>query len=86
MIKAVKEIDETGLSDRLRKLWLRALAAVETGEQRYALSLCHAVLKSESGFLRGRILARRCAIRAHDSSVEKSEFFKQSGNFFRQRP
>jgi len=47
-VKTEKELNETQ-----RALWLKALAAMELRNFRYAISLLHGILKQEPQFLTG---------------------------------
>ncbi len=57
-------ISDKDLTDDLRALWLRALSAVELRNYGYAVSLIHAVLKKQPGFLDGRRILRKAEIAA----------------------
>src|ERR1700710_1584392 len=53
---------ERDLSEQLRALWLKAVAAIELRNFDYAISLLQGILKQEPQFLMGRQLLRRAAI------------------------
>ena len=67
---------EKELSEALRSLWLKAVAAIELRNLGYAISLLQEVLKQEPQFLTGRELLRRAEV-TRSSSAKKS-FFKIS--------
>ena len=73
MSDQIVEITEGQLSQNLKKLWLKALSAVEMQNHTYAISLVNAVLKDEPGFLTGRQLARKCAIQVVATSGKKKK-------------
>lgn len=56
---------ETELSEPLRALWLKAVAAIELRNLGYAISLLQGILKQEPEFLVGRQLLRRAEITKH---------------------
>jgi len=71
MLDSIEEIKDSGLSQKMKGFWLRALSAVELQNYDYAISLCQAVLKECPGFLDGRKLARKCAQRALSGNKQK---------------
>lgn len=64
---------EKELSQRLRALWLKAVAAIELHNFGYAISLLRELLKQEPEFLTGRQLLRRAEV-TKSKSVKKSFF------------
>ncbi len=56
---------EKELSEQLRALWLKAVAAIELRNFDYAISLLQEILKQEPEFLVGRQLLRRAAVTKH---------------------
>src|SRR5213082_2830689 len=64
---------EKDLSQGLRALWLKALAAIELQNFDYAISLLQELLKQEPEFLTGRQLLRRAEV-AKTKSAKKSFF------------
>ena len=64
---------EKELSEGLRALWLKAVAAIELRNFGYAISLLQEILKQESEFLTGRQLLRRAAV-TRSKSAKKSFF------------
>ncbi len=67
---------EKELSEGLRALWLKALAAIELRNFDYAISLLQQVLKQEPEFLTGRQLLRRTEVMM--SKAARKNFFKIS--------
>ena len=67
---------EKDLSEALRALWLKVVAAMELRNFGYAISLLQEILKQEPEFLTGRQLLRRAEV-TKSKSVKKS-FFKIS--------
>src|ERR1043166_209909 len=67
---------EKELSEALRSLWLKAVAAIELRNLGYAISLLQQILKQEPQFLTGRQLLRRAEVTRSRSA--KSSFFKIS--------
>src|SRR5262252_2763163 len=67
---------EKELSELLRALWLKAVAAIELRNFGYAISLLQAILKQEPEFLTGRQLLRRSEVTKHRSA--KKSFFNIS--------
>ena len=67
---------EKELSEALRSLWLKAVAAIELHNLGYAISLLQEILKQEPQFLTGRELLRRTEVTRRNS--EKKSFFKIS--------
>ena len=67
---------EKELSEGLRALWLKAVAAIELRNFGYAISLLQEILKQESEFLTGRQLLRRAAVTRSKSA--KKGFFNIS--------
>jgi tetratricopeptide (TPR) repeat protein len=64
---------EKELSEGLRALWLKAVAAIELRNFGYAISLLQEILKREPEFLTGRQLLRRTAV-TRSKSAKKSFF------------
>jgi predicted Zn-dependent protease len=64
---------EKELSESLRALWLKAVAAIELRNFGYAISLLQDILKQEPEFLTGRQLLRRAAV-TRSKSTRKSFF------------
>jgi len=56
---------EKDLSEPLRALWLKAVAAIELRNFDYAISLLQGVLKRDPEFLMGRQLLRRAEVNKH---------------------
>jgi tetratricopeptide (TPR) repeat protein len=56
---------ERDLSEQLRALWLKAIAAIELRNFGYAISLLQGILKQEPEFLTGRQLLRRAEVTKH---------------------
>ncbi len=71
MVQKIEEIKDTGLSQKMKGFWLRALSALELDNHEYAVSLSHAILKEFPGFVDARKLARKCA--AFEGGIEKSK-------------
>jgi tetratricopeptide (TPR) repeat protein len=69
------EISEKELPQNLRTLWLKALSAVQTNNQSYAISLLQAVLKDSPGFLDGRKMLRKCEIAQTGGAKKKGGLF-----------
>jgi tetratricopeptide (TPR) repeat protein len=67
---------EKDLSETLRSLWLKAVAAIELRNFGYAISLLQEILKQEPRFLMGRELLRRAAVTKSKSA--KRNFFNIS--------
>ena len=67
---------EKELSEGLRALWLKAVAAIELRNFDYAISLLQEILKQEPEFLTGRQLLRRAEVTKTKSA--KKSFFKIS--------
>lgn len=67
---------EKELSTTERNLWLKAVAAVELRNLRYAISLLQEILKQEPQFLTGRQLLRRTEVTQYKSA--KRSFFNIS--------
>lgn len=67
---------EKELSEALRSLWLKAVAAIELRNFGYAISLLQEILKQEPRFLTARELLRRTEVTRNDSA--KKRFFKIS--------
>lgn len=65
---------EKDLSEQLRVLWLKAIAAIELRNFDYAISLLQGVLKQEPEFLMGRQLLRRAEVTKHKG--DKKALFK----------
>src|SRR5215467_5541606 len=64
---------EKELSQGLRALWLKAVAAIELHNFDYAISLLQELLKQEPEFLTGRQLLRRTEV-TKSKSAKKSFF------------
>jgi len=64
---------EKELSEALRALWLKAVAAIELRNFGYAISLLQEILKQEPQFLTGRELLRRTEV-TRSKSAKKSFF------------
>jgi tetratricopeptide (TPR) repeat protein len=64
---------EKELSESLRALWLKAVAAIELRNFGYAISLLQEILKQEPEFLTGRQLLRRAEV-TNSKSAKKSFF------------
>src|SRR5215469_4019488 len=64
---------EKELSEALRALWLKAVAAIELRNLGYAISLLQEILKQEPQFLTGRELLRRTEV-TRSKSAKKSFF------------
>jgi tetratricopeptide (TPR) repeat protein len=64
---------EKELSEPLRALWLKAVAAIELRNFGYAISLLQEILKQEPQFLTGRQLLRRAEV-TRNKSAKKSFF------------
>ena len=64
---------EKDLSDQLRGYWLKAMAAIELRNFRYAIELLQNLLKQEPEFLTGRQMLRRAEVTRIKS--EKKRFF-----------
>lgn len=56
---------EKELSESLRNLWLKAVAAIELRNFDYSISLLQGILKQEPEFLMGRQLLRRAEVAKH---------------------
>src|SRR6059036_3023982 len=67
---------EKELSEALRALWLKAVAAIELRNFGYAISLLQEILKQEPQFLTGRQLLRRAEVTKNKSA--KRSFFNIS--------
>ncbi|HEY2047310.1 MAG TPA: hypothetical protein VGG93_12100 [Candidatus Udaeobacter sp.] len=67
---------EKELSEGLRALWLKAVAAIELRNFGYAISLLQEILKQEPEFLTGRQLLRRAEVTKNKSA--KKGFFNIS--------
>jgi tetratricopeptide (TPR) repeat protein len=67
---------EKELSEPLRALWLKAVAAIELRNFGYAISLLQEILKQEPQFLTGRQLLRRAEVTR--SKATKKSFFNIS--------
>jgi tetratricopeptide (TPR) repeat protein len=67
---------EKELSEPLRALWLKAVAAIELRNFGYAISLLQGILKQEPQFLTGRQLLRRTEVTKSKSA--KKRFFNIS--------
>jgi tetratricopeptide (TPR) repeat protein len=67
---------EKELSEPLRALWLKAVAAIELRNFGYAISLLQGILKQEPQFLTGRQLLRRTEVTKSKSA--KKHFFNIS--------
>ena len=67
---------EKELSEGLRALWLKAVAAIELRNFGYAISLLQEILKQEPEFLTGRQLLRRAEVTRNKAT--KKGFFNIS--------
>ena len=67
---------EKELSEALRALWLKAVAAIELRNFSYAISLLQEILKQEPEFLTGRQLLRRAEVTK--SKLARKSFFSIS--------
>lgn len=79
MTEDQKEITETELPSSVQALWLKAQSAYEMKNFTYAISLSHAVLKEEPGFLDARRLARNSAVAENAGKKVKKGLFGGSG-------
>jgi len=73
MSEQIIEIQENELPKNAHNFWLKAISAFELKNYNYAISLCQAVLKESPGYVDGRRLARRCAIK--EVGVKKKSRF-----------
>ena len=73
IVGAMAAKTEKELSESLRALWLKAVAAIELRNFGYAISLLQDILKQEPEFLTGRQLLRRAAV-TRSKSTRKSFF------------
>ncbi len=71
---------EKELSEALRSLWLKAVAAIELRNSGYAISLLQEILKQEPQFLTGRELLRRAEV-TRSKSAKKSFFNISTASF-----
>src|SRR5947208_5976039 len=71
---------EKELSEALRALWLKAVAAIELRNFGYAISLLQEMLKQEPQFLTGRELLRRAEV-TKSKSAKKSFFNISTASF-----
>src|SRR6059058_5180688 len=71
---------EKELSEALRALWLKAVAAIELRNFGYAISLLQEILKQEPEFLTGRQLLRRAEV-TKTQSAKKSFFNISTASF-----
>jgi predicted Zn-dependent protease len=71
---------EKELSEALRALWLKAVAAIELRNFGYAISLLQEILKQEPQFLTGRELLRRAEV-TRSKSAKKSFFNISTASF-----
>jgi len=71
---------EKELSEALRALWLKAVAAIELRNFGYAISLLQEILKQEPQFLTGRELLRRAEV-TKSKSAKKSFFNISTASF-----
>ncbi|MFV1995176.1 MAG: tetratricopeptide repeat protein, partial [Verrucomicrobiales bacterium] len=62
-------VQESGLPQNLKNLWLKAISAIELRNYGYAISLIQAVLKEEPKFLDGRRVLRKAEVQK--ASTEK---------------
>ncbi|MGJ8671714.1 tetratricopeptide repeat protein [Rubritalea sp.] len=65
------EVTEADLPQNLKVLWLKGISAVEMQNHSYAINLINAVLKEVPGFLKGRKLARQCAVKLSSGQKKK---------------
>src|ERR1041385_2077939 len=73
IVSAMAVKTEKELSETLRALWLKAVAAIELRNFAYAISLLQQILKQEPRFLTGRELLRRAEVTRRKSP--KKSFF-----------
>jgi tetratricopeptide (TPR) repeat protein len=73
IVSAMAVKTEKELSEGLRALWLKAVAAIELRNSGYAVSLLQEILKQEPQFLTGRQLLRRAEV-TKSKSTKKSFF------------
>ena len=73
IVSAMAVKTEKELSEPLRGLWLKAVAAIELRNLGYAISLLQQILKQEPQFLTGRELLRRTEV-TRSKSAKKSFF------------
>jgi len=73
-----ESISESALPDKLKKLWLRAVAAVEMKNHGYAISILQNVLREEPAFLEGRQVLRACSLKkAREAGPKKGLVISQ---------
>lgn len=77
---SAETIPESGLPDKLKKLWLKAVAAVEMNNHGYAISLLQGILREEPAFLEGRKVLRQCALKqVRDAGPKRGLDMSQGG-------
>jgi len=79
MSDELTEVTEAQLPENIKSLWLKAQSAFELKNYTYSVSLCHAVLKQEPGFLDARRLARNAAASENAGKKKKKGLFGGSG-------
>jgi tetratricopeptide (TPR) repeat protein len=67
-------ITEKDLPSNLKQYWLKALAAVQSNNAGYAVSLVQPIIKEYPEFLDGRKLLRRCELQAVGGEKKKGLF------------
>ncbi len=60
MVESISEITEANLAANDRQLWLKALTAIQQGNEAYAVNLILPVVANNPGFLEGRKTLRKC--------------------------
>src|SRR4029077_14962228 len=80
ILSAIAVKTEKELSEALRSLWLKAVAAIELRNLGYAISLLQEILKQEPQFLTGRELLRRAEV-TKSKSAKKSFFNISTASF-----
>lgn len=71
-------INEKQLDEKNRKLWLRALGALQTGNLDYGIELMHPVIKDNPGFLDGRKALRQAQVAR--KKKQKKKLFSLGGD------
>ena len=72
-------LSEGDLNPGQKKLWLKALSAIEMNNLDYAVSLLQNIVKEEPGFLQGRKAMRAASIQAQKGSTKKASMMKPWG-------
>ena len=70
---------EGDLDPGQKKLWLKALSAIEMNNLDYAVSLLQNIVKEEPGFLQGRKTMRAAAVQAQKGAGKKGAMMKPWG-------